>query len=188
MPVDEAAKRPDFFTFRARLQVVVAERDVEALVAAADPNIRMGFGGEDGVVYLREQMTGPRAPGIWKELARILALGGAFKTASSFYAPYVSSNWPEGADAFECSAIIGSDVVLRSGPAADAPVVTRVSYAIVQELGQPISQPNGWSRVKLRSGQTGFVRSDYRLGATGLRVMFNEINGQWRMTMMVAGD
>ena len=187
-PVDEAVKQPEFFTFRARLQVAVAARDLEAVVASADPNIKLGFGGEDGVALLRENLSKPKSEGLWKELARILALGGAFTSPTSFYAPYVSSNWPDGADSFECGVIIGANVIVRDAPRSDGPAITRVSYAIVQSLGQDLPAVEGWSRIQLRTGQKGFVRSEFFGGATGLRATFNLVNGQWRMTALVAGD
>jgi hypothetical protein len=36
-PVDEAARRADFFSFRAHLQMAVARRDADALLAAIHP-------------------------------------------------------------------------------------------------------------------------------------------------------
>jgi hypothetical protein len=187
MPVDEAIRRPDFFTYRARLQVAVATKDLDAVVAAADPNIKLGFGGEDGTALLRENLSKPNADGLWKEIARVLALGGAFRGPSTFYAPYVSSNWPDGADSFECGAIIGANVILRRDPAPDAAVVTRTSYAIVRDLGRRQGD-QGWWHIRLSNGQEGHVREDYLMGATGLRAMFALTNGQWRMVSLVAGD
>lgn len=187
LPIDEAPKRPDFFTFRARLQVAVAGNDVDVLVAAADPNIRLGFGGEAGRDDLRKAMSGADGPGVWKELARILALGGAFKGASSFEAPYVFSQWPDAADAFECMAVVGSNVSVRSAASTDAPVVARVSYAIIRTPGE--ARPvEGWSVVQLANGQQGFVKSEYLGSPSGLRAIFNVIAGQWRLTALVSGD
>ena len=187
LPVDEASRRPDFFTYRARLQVAVADSDLDVLVAAADPNIRLGFGGEAGRDELRKAMSGADGPGVWKELARILALGGAFRHASSFEAPYVFSQWPDRADAFECAAILGSNVSVRSAASTDAPVVARVSYAIIRTPGE--ARPvEGWSLVQLANGQQGFVKNEYLGSPNGLRAIFTLTNGQWRMTALVAGD
>ena len=187
LPVDEASRQPEFFTFRARLQAAIAAKDLDAVVAASDPNIKLGFGGEDGSALLRENLSKPKAEGLWKEIARVLALGGSFRGSSAFYAPYVSSNWPDGADSFECGAIIGGNVLLRRDPAPDAAVVTRTSYAIVRVLGD---RPgfHDWAHIRLSNGQEGFVRDDFLMGATGLRAIFALTNGQWRLASLVAGD
>jgi hypothetical protein len=187
LPVDEASRQPEFFTFRARLQAAVAAKDLDAVVAASDPNIKLGFGGEDGTALLRENLSKPKSDGLWKEIARVLALGGAFRGPSAFHAPYVSSNWPDGADSFECGAIIGGNVILRRGPAPDAAIVTRTSYAIVRVLGRG-PEVRDWSPVRLSTGQEGYVHDDFLMGATGLRAIFALTNGQWRMASLVAGD
>ncbi|HVQ43102.1 MAG TPA: SH3 domain-containing protein [Vicinamibacterales bacterium] len=187
LPVDEASRQPEFFTFRARLQAAVAAKDLDAVVAASDPNIKLGFGGEDGTALLRENLSKPKSDGLWKEIARVLALGGAFRGPSTFHAPYVSSNWPDGADSFECAAIIGGNVIVRRDPAPDAAVVTRTSYSIVRVLS---NRPgfDDWGHIRLSNGQEGFVRNDFLMGATGLRAIFALTNGQWRMESLVAGD
>lgn len=187
MPVDEAVRKPDFFTYRARLQMAVAAHDTGAVLAMVDPNIKLGFGGDDGVRKLRGHLTGADAPEYWRSLGRILALGGAFKSASSFEAPYLFSNWPEGTDAFECGAVTGANVAVRKEGRPDAAIVMRTSYAIVRWIG-PASANKGWTLVQLSSGQKGYIHTDFLWGATALRAVFNMIGGQWRMTGLVSGD
>ena len=117
----------------------------------------------------------------------MLALGGSFKGSSSFEAPYTFSNWPDGLDGFECQAVVGAGVLVRQRASLDAPPVTRVSYAIVQNLGRK-ELPEGWTAVRLASGQKGFMRSEFLAGPTGLRAIFNSRQGQWQMMALVAGD
>jgi hypothetical protein len=187
LPIDEAAKQPEFFTFRARLQVAVSAKDIDAVLAAADPGIRLGFGGDDGVDRLRAQLAAPDAARYWREIARVLALGGSFKGPSAFEAPYIFASWPDGLDAFECQAVVGASVLVRQRASLDAPSVARVSYAIVQNVGGK-DLPDGWSAVRLASGQKGYMRSEFLAGPTGLRAIFNLRQGQWRLMALVAGD
>ena len=44
LPIDEASQRPEFFTFRAQLQRVIARRDWAAVLAVVHPKIRTSFG------------------------------------------------------------------------------------------------------------------------------------------------
>ena len=187
MPVDEASKQPEFFTYRARLQVAVAAKDLDAVIAAANPNIKLGFGGEGGAALLQHNLSKPGSEELWKELARVLALGGSFRGRSAFHAPYYASNWPEALDSFECGAIVGGNVIVRRQPNPDAAVVARASYAIVRYLTD-LPGASDWSHIQLANGQEGYIRDEYVRGPTFLRAIFNLINGQWRMTALVAGD
>jgi len=187
MPADEAIRGPDFFTYRARLQMAVAAHDTDSVLSMVDPNIKLGFGGDDGLRKLREHLTDADAPAYWRLLGRILALGGAFKSASSFEAPYVFSNWPEGTDAFECVAVTGANVAVRKEGHSDAVLLTRTSYAIVRLAGET-SANKGWTRVELSTGQKGYIHNDFLWGSTALRAIFNLTAGQWRMTALVSGD
>lgn len=188
LPVDDAATQLDFFTFRARLQAAIAARDVDAVVAAADPHVKLGFGGDDGAARLRQNLTGEASTGLWTGLGRVLALGGSF-TGAMFQAPYYFSKWPASADSYECGVIIGRGVNIRRSPAADADVVASANYDLVRHMVPGVTDlPEGWTAVELRNGRRGFVRSDYFGAPIGLRAIFNRVNGQWRMMALVAGD
>lgn len=187
-PIDEAINDPEFFTYRARLQAAIAMRDVDAVIAMTDPNVKLGFGGDDGAERLRQNLIGANAPRLWAGMARILALGGAFE-GGMFQAPYYFARWPEGADSLECGVIVGRNVNLRREPAADAPVVASSSYDLVRRMVPGVSNvPEGWSAVELRNGRRAFVRNEYFGAPVGLRALFNRVNGQWRLTALVSGD
>lgn len=189
LPIDEASRQLDFFTFRARLQTAVAARDVDAVIAAADPNIRLGFGGDDGAKRLRERLSAADAAPYWRVIARVLALGGAFKGEDSFHAPYYYANWPDAADSYECGVIIGRAVNVRREPRTDAAIVASVSYALVgQSTAVPANPAERWTAIDLRDGREGYVLADYVGSPLDLRALFNRVNGRWRLTALVAGD
>ena len=131
-PIDEAAQRPAFFAFRARLQDAIARRDPEAILQAVHPDVRTSFGEGGGLEDFRRQWR-PDAPDspLWATLGSVLSLGGSFAADGSFRAPYVFSRWPDDVDAFEHMAVVGESVRVREGPALDAPVVGSVSFGIV---------------------------------------------------------
>jgi hypothetical protein len=184
-PVDQAAMQPDFFTFRARLQAAIAGRDDAALLAAVDPGIRLSFGDDNGLDELRKQLRDPKST-LWTELATVLALGGTFTSATSFTAPYVFAAWPGGLDSFECAAVIGERVRVRTTAEADSAVVGSVSYEIVQVLpavheGEPV-------HVRLANGVTGFVAAPFLRSPIDRRAIFERAGGRWVMRAFVAGD
>ena len=59
--MDEAAKQPDFFTFRAQLLTAVARHDAAALMAVVHPNIKCDFGGGEGKAFFEEHWKPGRA-------------------------------------------------------------------------------------------------------------------------------
>jgi hypothetical protein len=123
---------------------------------------------------------------LWDELRVVLARGGRFSSPASFAAPYVYANWPGQFDAFECAAVTGTNVRLRSAPKLDAPIVSTMSYSIVRLMEPAPGQL--WSRVQLGDGRTGYMWHAYVRSSVDYRALFNLIDGRWRMTAFVAGD
>ena len=185
LPVDQAATRPDFFTFRARLQAAIARRDEAAVIAAADPAIRTSFGDDQGIASLRAKLRDPQDT-VWADLATALALGGAFQSPDSFAAPYVFAAWPERFDSFECGAVVGERVRVRASAKSDSAVIAAVSYDIVQVLSN--QRDAAATAVRLPGGGTGFVASRFVRSPIGYRAIFQKTDGEWRLRAFVAGD
>jgi hypothetical protein len=184
-PVDDAASKPDFLQYRARLQMAVARRDINAVVDASDPDIRLGFAdGSEGTNVLRKLLA--EQPELWEELRLVLASGGSFPMPTAFAAPYVYSNWPDRFEAFECVAVTGKNVHVRAAPQRDAPVIVSVSYSIVRLLAK--SDDNMWAQVELGDGRTGYIWDDFVRSPVNYRAFFNLIDGRWRMTAFIEGD
>jgi len=188
LPVDEAARQPEFLNFRRALQQTLASRNVSALLAVIDPNIKVSFGDDNGLDAFR-RLWRPEAPDstIWSELGAVLAAGGAFQGPATFVAPYVFARWPERFDAFDHVAVIGSGVRIRATPALSGRQIASVSYAI---LGAPagVDARSEWTAVTLADGRSGFVASRLVRSPVGYRAFF--VNGAtgWRLSMFVAGD
>jgi hypothetical protein len=191
-PIDEAAKDPAFFVFRARLMKAIQKRDATFLLSIVDPKIANNFGGDDGIANFKriwhpERPTSP----VWAELLSALALGGKFAEDKSFSAPYLFNGFPEQFDAFEHSAIIDDGVRVRREPGTAAAVVRTLSFDIVK-LGpgypKQSSDKRQWVPVVLADGQTGYVASEYIRSPIDYRAIFEKKNGKWMMTAFIAGD
>ena len=188
LPVDEASKRPDFFSFRARLLRTIARHDTAALLAAVHPQIRNSFGDDGSIRAFREmwKLGAPRSE-IWDALGTVLALGGSFQDEHTFVAPYVFSRWPNQLDAFEHVAVIGADVRVRSRADARATTSASVSFAILPVAGS-VTRQDGWTAVRLEDGRVGYVASEYVRSPIDYRATFRFENRQWRLVSLVAGD
>lgn len=204
LPVDEAGEAPAFFAYRMRLIEAVGARDTSALFALISEDIRVSFGEENGRSAFVETWRPAEANSeVWVQLARVLGGGGVYEEDSlasadgspgwaRFTAPYYFARFPgEQFDAFQHGVLLGPDVPVRAQPEPGAPVLERLSFAIVRvpEFFNPRETASGnWIRIELDENRFGFVRSD-RIGSpVGYRALFNRIDGEWTMTAFVAGD
>ena len=189
LPVDEAARQPDFFTFRAQLLTAVARHDAAALMAVVHPNIKCDFGGGQGKAFF-EEFWKPGAPGseVWAELAAVLALGGTFDTPDSFVAPYVYSRWPQGVDGFEHVAVVGDRVRIRTAPRQDAEPASVSSFEILPLARPSVDTPEGWTAVRLEGEKIGFIASRFVRSPIDYRAYFSRTDGRWQMLTFIAGD
>jgi hypothetical protein len=189
LPMDDAATRPEFFSFRAQLQEAIARHDVDAVMAVVHPNIKASFGGDDGIEAFR-RMWRPTEPdsALWGTLAAVLALGGSFQGAETFVAPYTFSRWPEKFDSFEHVALVAADVRIREAPRADAAVVSTMSFAILPVARNATGTSDEWTAVQLAANRTGYVSSRLVRSPIGYRAFFTRENGRWMLAMFVAGD
>jgi hypothetical protein len=187
VPVDEAAQRPEFFSFRARLASAVARRDAAAVLDAVDEQVKTGFGGDDGRAAFERQWEPRRADSrLWEVLGAVLALGGSFTAEDRFSAPYVYSRWPEDLDAFTHVAVTGSEVRLRGAPRAGAPVVGGASFALLDLTGPATG--DGWFPVRTADGRAAYVSAAYARSPLDYRAIFERRDGAWRLVAFVSGD
>jgi len=191
MPVDEASTRPDFFTFRAHLQAAIAGHDIGALLEIVHPDIKSSFGGDDGIEAFKEWWhIGDPDTKIWHELATVLALGGTFDGADTFTAPYTFTRWPQGVDAFENVAVIGSNVRIRTESRPDAPTITSVSFSVLHLDAEALSTDwtnREWTAVTV-NGRKGYIATRFIRSPIDYRARFTYTSGRWQMTLFVAGD
>lgn len=188
LPVDEATQRPSFFSFRANLVEALARHDVDAVLAVVSPDVKNGFGGNDGIEAFRAtwKLDGGDSA-FWHEMARVLALGGTFDDAGNFVAPYVYSEWPQEFDAFNYVAVVGSRVSLREAPHEKAKVVATANFEILEHVPSK-QETDAWMRVRREDGTIGFIARAYAQSPVGYRAMFRETNGRWQLVFFVAGD
>jgi hypothetical protein len=188
LPVDHAARQPDFFTFRAQLQVAIAKRDIDFVLSVLSKNIMNSFGGTDGVNEFKEKwQPESRESGLWPTLATVLALGGTFGSEASFTAPYTFSIWPSDLNGFQNIVVIGSNVRVRAQPSINAPVLGSLGHSIV-ELGDVKDWEAQWYPVRLSGGKLGFVDKRFLRSPIDYRATFEKLEGRWQMTALVAGD
>lgn len=192
-PVDQAGRDPAFAKFRTAMLDAVRRRDVDQVVAQADPEIKLSFGGDYGRETFRDLLTGTaewQGEPYWAELQRVLELGGVFMDTNSFCTPYVACLDVPGCpdcDPYETIFTLSGDAVARTAPAADAPVAARLSYDVLR-LDTETEHEGEWIPVFLPDGSRAYVSGpDFRM-SIDYRALFEKVDGKWRMTVFIAGD
>lgn len=187
VPVDEAARDPEFFVFRARLQRAVAAHDTAAVMSVVSPRMLNSFGGNGGKDEFRQAwgVAEPETSLLWATLGFVLALGGQFDTDTSFYAPY--SFRGSAVDGFEGLIVLARNVMVRAQPNGNSAVRDTVSFEAVTKWREQ-SPTDGWEPVRTGGGQTGWVRDDYLRSPIDYRAGFVRRQGRWWMRALVAGD
>ena len=197
-PVDEAARDPEFFAFRARLIVAVANRDTEFLYSVLSPRIKNNFGGDGGIDEFKQQWRPEAADSkLWSTLADVLALGGKFDESKNFWAPYWYAVEPDGdaADPFVYGVVVGRGVQVRRGPTASSAAIANLDFDVIKVpdwSAKPDSNDRdsgrAWVGVELEDGRKGFVVSTHLRSRIGYRAGFARRNGRWVIEALVAGD
>jgi len=198
-PVDEAKKDPSFFAFREKLIAAVKRKDSKYFLSIVDPNIKNGFGGDDGIKEFRSRWEFDYPDNdFWSEFLPVITNGGSFQKQggknSIFFAPYIFQAFPEDLDAIKYRVVIGKNVNLRKDGSLDSPAVALLSYNIVKVDEDSSIEGRGkdgvfdWYAVETLGGKKGFVKAEYVRSPLDYRAGFEKIKGEWKMTIFVAGD
>lgn len=186
-PRDECAKLPGFSAFRDAVFAAAAKRDVDALVALADPAINLDFGGGAGTDELRKRLADPKTV-LWDEIAALAPLGCAVDGTVATL-PAIFSRVPADVDAARTMLVTGTEVPLRSKPTPSAPRVRALDWALVTLKGEGFDPAARYAEVIAADGSSGFVATaklrsllDYRLIADKSK------EGEYRITALIAGD
>ncbi|HTU13169.1 MAG TPA: hypothetical protein VMG08_19925 [Allosphingosinicella sp.] len=184
-PRDECAADAGFAQFRSRLLDAVVRHDAQALLALTADDIRFNFGdggGKQGFVANWGLAT-PDTSGLWPLLAGVLA-SGCVREQDHAVSPYVFARFPDTIDPFT-SGVARPDARLYR-TRADAGESTPIPWEILEEVN--LDGRDGWARVRLQDGRTGFLRADAIISPIDYRAIFEQRDGAWRLVAFIAGD
>ncbi|MCB2066196.1 MAG: hypothetical protein KDE15_06095 [Erythrobacter sp.] len=196
-PRDDCSGQPGAADFLASLRRAADQHDTEALLALADPDVRLGFGGVDGADNMRAEFDAPDGE-MWQELADLMGMGCAIDDFGNMMLPWYFAQ-DTGGDPFETMLVTGENVPLRQQADAEAPVLKRISWDVVQlapidggdgttNYGQP--DADGWIAVFAGgdSPATGYMRESDLRSVIDYRLVAQRGEQGWRITALLAGD
>ena len=190
MPIDEAAKVPDFFAFRAQLQNAVARHDAKVVLSHVHPELMMGFGAEQGLAdFVARWKPNDAQTTLWDTMSTILALGGGFTADGGFIAPYPSARWPAKAGIASVVAL-GASVPVYAAPDKRATAVGKLNFEAVARAPSenPKRVPRGWTAIRWPTQKIAYVESQLVRSPVDYSITFQKMGGRWQITAFSAGD
>lgn len=187
-PRDECVEVDGAYQFRLALAEAVIARNADALLALADPNIKLDFGGGEGRATLKERLAEPDRA-LWLELEKIMPLGCADNGQGNLILPWYFAQDFGDIDGFVAMLVTGEDVPLLKEPNADAEVLARLSWEAVEldpEMFDGELRP--FARVKLGDGTSGWIAEESLRSQLDYRIVANRKSGDWKMIAFIAGD
>ena len=185
-PRDECAKAPGFAAFRTQLAAAVTKRDVDAVVALADPKVNLDFGGGAGTDELRKRLVAENSP-LWANLSELLTLGCALD-GSVTTQPWIFSRVPDSIDAAKTMLVTGTEVPLRAKPAPTAAQVRALDWALVALAGDAFDSKAAYAEVIAADSSRGFVATRKLRSVLDYRLIADRQGEDWRITALIAGD
>jgi len=185
-PRDACRELPGARAFRERLAAAVEARDADAIAAMASPDIRLGFGGEDGRKRFLAALKAPDGKAM-KELAELLPLGCAASEGRGLTIPWYFAQDFGDLDTYSAMLVTGQDVSLqmegRGGPVENA----RVSWDIVT-LPPSGLKPTADNQEVAFHGKVGAIATSELRSLLDYRLLANRKGDTWQITAFVAGD
>jgi hypothetical protein len=189
-PKDECLHVPGYFELRWKFEDIVRRKDEKALMAMVNPNIDIEIGGEAGKdSFLRKwQLPSASVSPIWSELEKVLRLGCYAESDRQVFMPQflaLDPHWNDDRVAMK-ALVLGENVNLRAGPAANAASKALLSWDMVAAAED--ASNDGWIAVTTRDGKSGYVHAKYLRYYWDYRVGFMRQGDKWSLNMMMAGD
>src|SRR4030095_262286 len=156
-PVDEANQDLSFLFFRENLMKAVQEKDPSSLRIFVASKAQTSLGTKEATPkeFLTQWTEENSGHDFWKDMEKVLNLGGAFETPRTFTAPYVTARWGKATtcEASDFVAVLEKEQAAYLSPKGDAPPSANLSYSIVSVEDVPGNAE--WVQVKLDSEKTG---------------------------------
>ncbi|TIX51784.1 hypothetical protein [Alteraurantiacibacter aquimixticola] len=187
--------------FMAALDAAISLRDTEVVLALAAEDVKLGFGGADGMENLGAALDDPEGR-LWEDLAEVMSLGCAENGQGGITLPYYFAQDTK-LDPYSSMIVTDKDVAVREMGGNDTRQIATVGWEeveLIYEDGMPVhfgndpENPNaGWMKVRVpatedRAEVEGFVPARNLRSVIDYRLLAFSRNGRWRITALLAGD
>jgi hypothetical protein len=185
-PRDECSGLPGGAEFRHSLAAAVLDRDADALAALALPEVKLGFGGDDGRERFLERLR-DNDDGLMDELGQVLQLGCAINAQGGLTMPWYFAQELGDVDAYGAAFVTGENVPMLSKPDPQSTTVANLSWDLV-ELSEGLDPALALAPVTTSDGHTGYVSTERLRSLIDYRLLAVREGEGWRISAILAGD
>jgi len=182
-PRDDCIGEAGALEFREKLAAAVLAQDADAVLALSAKDVMLDFGGGSGAAEFKKRL-GESDRALWKALRNLIPLGCAIGSDGSLTLPWYFAQDIPIDDPYLGMIVRGANVPLLDAPKADAKVLKRLSWDVV-ELQK---DPGTYAEVKTADGKAGFIEWAYLRAIIDYRLIAEKRDGEWKITAFVAGD
>ena len=184
-PRDECSRIEGADAFRMGMVTAVANRDLDLLRPHISDEILLDFGGGSGWEELTARLEERE---LWLAMDEVLSLGCAANgDGEGFSMPWIWNQDTGAEDPLNSLLAKGWDVPMRTEARADAPVVTTLNWEMV-EMAQDWQGDEEFLRVRTRRGKEGYVAVSQLRHELDYRMIVEQREGRWQVTVFIAGD
>jgi hypothetical protein len=190
--IDEGVKDPSLIAFRSTLREIVDQKDAKGLINVLAENIHVGLDERPGISNFVQIHT-PDDPSseIWRDLGRILDLGGSFVGPNVFCAPFVRCPGAKAIDSELFVVVLGAKVPAHASPTSTSEVIEWLSCDVLPFDGshlpeKPSTSAPGWLAVYLGK-RWGFVEEEQTRMVGDWYFHVTKIENRWLLTTFLAG-
>jgi len=185
-PRDECGKVTGATEFRRKLADAVMAKDAEAIAALASPEVRLGFGGDDGRERLLARLKDPNDTLIG-EIARLLPLGCGLNVAGDLTMPWIFAQELGDIDGYTANLVVGENVPLHAAADEKSAVEQRISWDLVELADGPYPEGD-LLPVTAPDGTKGYMHKSRLRSLLDYRLLAGRQIGVWKITAILAGD
>jgi hypothetical protein len=185
-PRDDCAGQPGMAEFRRKLAQALIQGDAAAIAALASPDVKLGFGGDDGRERFLAQLKEPKSE-LLAEMRRLLPLGCAISEEGALTMPWYFAQDMGDIDGYAATIVTGEDVPLYEKADAGSAVRQRISWDLV-ELNDGLYPERAFQLVTAGGGAKGYMPTAKLRSLLDYRLLAERENGEWKITAILAGD
>lgn len=184
-------QRPELRRLRDRLLAAIRDRRVDRVRALMAPTIKDQTDDvpvDEILASFGPLEAGAPLPEEWQALEQALRLGGTLRDGV-YVLPFIEREAPAWRAGTARLFVAGEDVGVHAEPEATAPLVTRVSRALVQEAAGVPTRPGAaqsacpdWTPVIGPERRLVWVCTTETRPVSGLYYAFARVGGAWKLT------
>lgn len=181
---DEGQADPSFASFRSSLLKAIESHDRIFVEDCLSPEILTALGGEKGKQAFLNQWEGlSEESRFWKKMQAMLMHGVQYDEGTrEFHAPAVT--FDDSHSELPQAVVWDTNTVMCKLPNDSSSIPHSIydEQVTLLDPAEPIPNQKLWSKIRLKDGSSGYVKSQHLYGAYDEFAVFKRLGGHWQIS------